>query len=387
MRLLLLLPALACWASPPEKATPALSEANNRLAWDLHRAAAGAEGNAFTSPLSVGMAMGMLAQGAREDTLAELRRVLRHPLPEERQHAAMGELARDLAGRAQADGQELAIANALFQVGRELAPAYREAIARDYAAEVFRGDVDAVNRWVGERTRGMIPKLVDRLPADAAAVILNAIYFRGTWAAPFSPEATQPGDFRLASGRTRSVPLMRQVERFELAEVGGFRRLTLDYQRGGLSMDLLLPTQGRTLAQAEAGLTSEDFARLVADRAGVRTRVDLVLPRFRLATEYFLKGPFGKLGLRTPFGRITADLSGMGGRKGDIWVDEVIHKAVVEVDEVGTKAAAVTGVIARATAFRPEEPPVAFRCDQPFLFVIRSGPTVLFLGRVEDPGR
>lgn len=385
MRLTILLAASACLASSPPRQPPSLPEANNRLAWDLHRAAA-PEGNAFTSPLSVGMAMGMLTQGARGDTQAELRRVLRHPLPDDRQHAAMGELARGLADRAKADGQELAVANALFQVGRELAPAYREAIARDYAAETFQGDLDAINRWVGERTRGMIPKLVDQLPAETAAVLLNAVYFKGVWAKGFAPEATRTGDFRLASGGSRPVPLMRQEGKFRLAEAGNLRRLTLPYQGGELAMDLLLPVAGKTLAEAEAGLDPEAFAALVA-APGREVRADVVLPRLRLATEYRLKAPFARLGLTKPFDRRGADLSGMGFAPGELWVDEVIHKAVVEVDEVGTKAAAVTGVVMRATAFRPDDDPVAFHCDQPFLLVIRSGPVVLFLGRVEDPGR
>jgi len=385
MRLPILLAASACLASSPPRQPPSLSEANNRLAWDLHRAAA-PSGNAFTSPLSVGMAMGMLTQGARGETRAELRRALRHHLPDERQHAAMGELARGLADRAKADGQELAVANALFQVGRELAPAYRAAIARDYATETFHGDLAAINRWVDERTRGMIPRLVDELPPETAAVILNAVYFKGSWARGFSPEATRPGDFRLAPGRVRAVPMMRQEGRFLLAEVGGFRRLTLPYRGGELAMDLLLPAGGRTLAEAEGGLEPQPFAALLA-APGREVQADVMLPRFRLATEYRLKAPFARLGLTKPFDRRGADLSGMGFAPGELWVDDVIHKAVVEVDEVGTKAAAVTGVVMRATAFRPDDQPVAFHCDQPFLFAIRSGQTILFLGRVVDPGK
>lgn len=386
----LLLPVLLASAVladvPPLDEPRALSEANNRLAWDLHRAAAGADGNAFTSPLSIGTALGMATQGARGRTLADLRRVLRQPLPEERQHAATGALAASLVRGARADGQELAIANALALVGKDLDPAYREAVARDYAAEIFRGDVDAINRWVGDRTRGMIPRLVDQLPAETAAVILNAIYFKGTWAKAFAPEMTSTRDFRLVSGDVRKVPLMRQEARLPYAEVGEFRRLTLAYQGGNLAMDLLLPAPGKTLAQAEAGLTAESFAALAAAPAR-EVQADVVLPRFRLATDYQLKAAFAKLGLASPFSRTSADFTGMGGAKGDLWIDEVIHKAVVEVDEVGTKAAAVTGIVMRTTAFRPDDEPVAFHCDQPFLFVIRSGPTVLFLGRVSDPGK
>lgn len=373
-------------AAPPMEEPRALSDANTRLAWELHRAAAGADGNAFTSPLGIGTAMGMASQGARGQTLADLRRVLRQPLPEDRQHAATGELARALAKRATADGQELAIANALALVGKDLDAGYREAVARDYAAEIFRGDVEVVNRWVSDRTRGMIPKLVDQLPGRTAAVILNAIYFKGTWAKGFSAESTRAGDFRLASGEVRKLPLMHQEARLPYAEVGGFRRLTIAYQGGDLAMDLFLPAGGKTLAQAEARLTADAFATLVAAPAR-EVQASVVLPRFRLATEYLLKGAFAKLGLTSPFSPLSADFTGMGGAKGDLWVDEVIHKAVVEVDETGTKAAAVTGIVMRTTAFRPDDMPVAFHCDQPFLLVIRSGPTILFLGRVSDPGK
>ncbi len=388
MRLPLLLAGLAqasLLAAPPLDEPKALDEANNLLAWELHRAVSGREGNGFLSPLSIGSAMGMVAQGAKGATLDEIRRVLRQPLPPERQHAAFGEHARSLVRRSHVDGQELAVANAVFQVGFELAPAYRSDIARDYGAEIFTGDLGAINRWVDGRTRGMIPKLVDQLPAETAAVVLNAVYFKGTWASSFAKEATQPGDFLLSSCERRRVPMMRKTGRLAHLARGDFRRLTLPYGGGDLAMHLLLPAEGRKLAEAETALDAAGFAALISD-PGKPTQVDVALPRFRLATEYRLKAPFARMGMSEPFSRSTADLSGMGGRKGDLWIDDVIHKAVVEVDEVGTKAAAVTGVVIRATAFRPDDEPVVFHCDQPFLFAITSGRTVLFLGRVADPG-
>lgn len=358
------------------------SKEDARLAWTLHRAIGGASGDSFLSPHSIASCLGMVSQGARGDTLEAFRATLRHRLPPGEHHAAFGEASRALMAAAAKDGQRLVVANALCRVGGPLSADYVAAIRRDYAAEIFGGDLAAINGWVHRRTDGMIPRLMDGLPPNTVFVALNAVYFKGSWRDAFPAAATRPGPFHLAGGSTREVPLMNRKGTYGSAKDDHFWRLRLPYGKGAVFMEVILPATGTTLADAERELSADEFAELLARPLRFHETV-VTLPRFRLESSHQLKSVLQANGLAAAFDPSRADLSGTGWAKGDLWLSEVVHKAVVQVDEKGTEAAAVTGAVA-ATRSMPE-PPLVFRADRPFLVVIRSADTVLFIGRVEDP--
>lgn len=365
---------------------PQVELAGPELAWALHRAASPDTGkNSFLSPYSLSACLGMAAQGAKGATLEEMRAALRHRLPADQQHAAFGAASRNLLADVRSAGQELEAANGICLVQGGVNRAYLADIRRDYDAEVFGGDVGAINAWASRKTRGMVPSILRELPANTVFVLLNAVYFRGKWEAPFDRKYTKEDTFRRGDGAEVTVDMMTQNRAMHYVRVGDFRRLTLPYGRSGdVAMEVLLPVEGRSLAEAEGALTPEGFARLLGALPR-KVRVDLSLPRFRLEQSYRLREALESLGMRAAFGD-AADFSVLSGLPAGIRIGLVVHRAVVEVDEEGTKAAAVSAVagVMKSAKPQPREEEI-FVADRPFLVVIRSGETILFIGRVADP--
>jgi serpin B len=179
--------------------------------------------------------------------------------------------------------------------------------------------------------------------------------------------------------------MMRQKANFRMLDQDTWQVIDLPYATG-TSMTVLLPKQRNGLAAAEAKLDAAGLAAVLKtlDESPER-KVELSLPKFKMSTSYDLTAPLKKAGIKDAFDMTVADFSPMGFSKGTIAISQAIHKAVVEVGEKGTEAAAVTAVeLSEKSAFRPTP---AFTADHPFLFLIRdqNTGTILFLGRVTNP--
>jgi serpin B len=175
--------------------------------------------------------------------------------------------------------------------------------------------------------------------------------------------------------------MMRQSEQFNYAEGQGYQAVELPYNGSQLSMVIFLPASGNFSA-FENGL-SADRADAIIKGMGNR-QVNLVMPKFTFESSFGLKSVLSAMGMPVAF-TDAADFSGMSGNK-DLLIQDVVHKAFVAVDENGTEAAAATAVIVGITALPAN--PVDVTIDRPFIFLIRDIPTgtVLFLGRVMNPG-
>ena len=176
---------------------------------------------------------------------------------------------------------------------------------------------------------------------------------------------------------------MHQTGTFGYKRADGYQALELRYRGGRLAFDILLPSPGG-LQPMLSSLASRGPLALLA---GLRqTQVAVALPKFRLRTHFELSDPLQKLGMRLAFEPGSADLSGIAGKPGDLYIKAVVHEAYLSVDEAGTEAAAATGVTVVGTAV-PAPPPVDFVVDRPFVFVLRDTRTgaVLFTGVVSRP--
>jgi serpin B len=359
-----------------------LGRTQGRFAFDLH-ARLPKDGNLFHSPYSVSTALLMTLAGARGNTEAEMRAVLRVPGDLPNVHAASEALRKGLAGPFR-----LSVANALWgQKGVAFLEPFLELERRCYDARLEALDFAApeeacrvVNGWVEERTEGKIRDLLgpELVGPDTRLVLTNAVYFRAAWEKPFSTRSTADAPFTLANGEAVNVPTMRQTATFDYAEEDGLQLVALPYEGGRLSMIVLVP---RDLAALERRLADEGIGKLFAGAAPCRVGVHL--PRFRVESKLRLDDPLRDLGMKDAFGA-AADFSGMTGRR-DLFVSAVVHQAFVDVNEAGTEAAAATAVAVLKGA--PPEDPVIFRADRPFLFLVRDAETgtVLFVGRVADP--
>jgi serpin B len=216
-------------------------------------------------------------------------------------------------------------------------------------------------------------------------VILNAVYFKGLWEFPFRKSATLDNPFFLSQDNPVRVPFLNQEGPFKLLEEASFQALYLPYKDNSLAMVVFLPWSTNGLAALEKNLSAENLGQWLEalDRSRVR-KVKVELPKFRLETKYDLAASLSAMGMPGAFVMDRADFRGMGWPKGDLWINQVKHKAYVEVDEEGTTAAGATAV-EMATKSIMAEP--VFRADHPFVFLIRDNRTntIVFLGRMADP--
>jgi serpin B len=377
----------------------ALVDGNNRFALDLYqRMAAGqpADQNMLASPLSISAALAMTYAGARGRTARQMDDVLQFPLPDERLHAAFGEVIQDLD--ATREGYQLSIANRLFgQEGFAFQPSFIDVTRRYYEAPLepldFIRDPDGsrerINSWVEDQTND---KIRDLLPADSIKqntrlILTNAIYFNGKWKYKFDESDTQDAAFHAAGGQ-QQVATMFQQQQFRYGDFDGFKMLEMPYAGDDLSMVLMLPDARDGLASLEASLTNEllDSSLHSMDEREVR----VYLPRFKFDASFNLSGTLRDMEMSDPFDPDISDLTGIAQPVGaNLYIADVLHKAFIDVNEAGTEAAAATGVIVGITDCVCDPPqPAEFRADHPFLFALRdrhSG-SLMFMGRVAEPG-
>jgi serpin B len=350
-------------------------------------------GNLILSPLNIATVLSMVLAGARGQTADEMRSVLGVPT-DPGYDASVGALLSVLAENGNAGGNELHTADGLWvQTGFDLKPAFKKTIETNYRAPLspvdFIMDAEAVrsriNRWVEERTKGRIKDLLraGSLNAQTRLVLASAIYFYGTWQAPFVTSKTKPAPFTLPGAATAQAAFMNQTSRFGYAETPSAQLLEIRYAGTGFAFDILLPKTAMGLPEVERSLTKDTLTGWLGNLAA--RNVQLSLPRFRVESEFSLGKTLAAMGMPIAFSN-QADFSGISGKRG-LMISEVVHKAFVEVSERGTEAAAASGVVMLGATARAPEQPVVFRADHPFIFLIRDTRTraILFIGRLTDP--
>lgn len=254
-----------------------------------------------------------------------------------------------------------------------------------------------MNEWVRNQTRGLIDSILSQPPSpDTRALLLNAIYFKDKWEHQFDKGKTAKQTFYnkgLQSGNEPVSDFMRSFgERWYYKElqIGDepVQVLELPYKNGNRSMLVFLPEKkdGLTSMLSASNFTAA-FSHALSSVSNMwRSKVNVFLPKFELTTKYALKSTLRGMGITDIFDPAKVDLSGITEQE-KLVVSAVTHKAYVKVDEEGTEAAAVTSIGAMAVmAVIPSRPPIVFRADHPFLFLIRDrvNGLILFMGKVEE---
>ncbi len=376
---------------PSEEPAMQLALDNTDFALRLYHQLALEEGNICLSPHSISTALAMTLAGARGDTETEMARALGFTLGQHRLHPAFAGLVANLDRAREESGVRLSTANALWpQQGFELAKPFIDTVRANYDAELRPLDFArateesrrTINSWVEKKTEDRIRELIKPGVLNSATrlVLTNAIYFKGRWQKTFDEKLTRDQPFTLVSGAKAEVPLMWIKDHFQYGEPANLQLLRLVYGKGGLSMVLLLPEETGGLPALERNLNTATLADWLASMR--RQEVDVMLPRFRVESQFQLNQALAALGMKEAF-EPTADFSGMDPER-RLFLSAVIHQAFVEVNEEGTEAAAATGAVMQVTSM--PMPPKVFRADHPFIFII-MGPNdeILFMGRVEDP--
>ncbi len=353
----------------------------NAAGWDFHLHL---EGNAVSSPTSIGVAFSLARAGASTDTGETLDTIF--GFPAEGTHAAANAVDSALQG-ATVDTTTLEIANRLFP-DDDFAPleAFLEVAGAQYGAGINTVDTadgaaaaEVINAWVSATTRGLIPMIVrDSIVQDQRLILVNTVYLKADWLTPFLPEYTADGPFTRADGSTVTTPMMQDrvpVER-RYAQLEGAVAVELPYEAGDLAMWLIVPDDPDGLADTEAALDATALAAL-GDEAATGT-VSLTMPKWEQTLP-----PADLFEWLCPKG--FCEGAGFSGIAPEIFVTSALHSAKVIVDEKGTEAAAATSM--GFTESMPPQPDLTVIADRPFLWAIVHAPTdsVVFVGRLVDP--
>jgi len=375
---------------PPSKPEDAEQTAasSNALALDLLRGLSRTAGqdNVVIAPLSISALLAMLLQGADGATAEAIAGVL-HQDPGSKEGTPFGTLLHYLSRSA--SDVELNTGNALWTAeGYPLTDQFTTAIREQFGGTADEMDLgsgeaaEAIDDWVKKETNNLIERMSDALglpDGSAVAVLMNAVYFKGSWTSAFDPDDTRPATFTLASGDEVEVPTMRRNEETLLGEGVGFSMARLTYgEDERFAMDILLPAEGLSAGELVEDLTPEAWQEAAEGLAKGQTI--LTLPRFELeytASEE-LDALLKDLGMSIAYSG-GADFSRMSPRSP--FLSRTAHKTYIRVDEKGTEAAGVTGAVMR------ESMPAEFRVDRPFVFGVVETETgaIIFAGAVNDP--
>ena len=353
----------------------------NAAGWGFHRHL---EGNAVSSPMSIGMAFSLSRAGASPDSGAALDGIF--GFPEAGTHGAANAVELRLA-KASAEPTTLEVANRLFpDEGFSLLPDFLATAARQYGADLQPVDTsngaaaaDAINRWASERTRGLIPTIVDPgAVQNQKLVLVNTVYLKADWTVPFLPDFTSDGPFTTGADQSVTVPFMRDrapvPRRFVRLE--GADAVELAYQGGELAMWLVVPHDPAGLAAVEESLDATTLTGLSG--AAQTGRVDVTMPKWEQTLP-----PTDLFEWLCPLGFCAG--AGFEGIAPGIFLSAALHGAKVIVDEKGTEAAAATAGMFPTSI--PPEPDLMIVADRPFLWAIVHQDTgaLLFVGRLVDP--
>jgi serine protease inhibitor len=366
---------------------------NNDFGFQIYKELYDGDDNIMISPVSIAMALAMTYNGAEGETKEAMAKALQI------QGIEMEKLNRNnlalLYFLKTADPQvTLNIANSIWmRQGFAFAPDFLSRVQDFYRAAAQELDftdpkaADTMNNWVKENTQGLIEEIVEP-PIDPLTVmfLINAVYFKGEWSEKFDKDMTSDQPFHLAPRESVMVPMMSQSGGYDYLSTPGFEALRLPYgKEKRMAMYLFLPDENSNLETFQKELSGENWANwlpLFAEKQG-----SILLPRFTLEYEETLNQALKALGMGIAFDPAGADFTAMVPEEGrdDLYISEVKHKTFIQVDEVGTEAAAVTSVEMRVTSAPMYDFYLEF--NRPFFYAIHDSETgaILFMGAVLNP--
>ena len=365
----------------------------HEFAFNLLKALAeGREENLLISPTSVHQALELILAGAEGETRLQLLRLLAPAGVSVEQLQADSRTTLDKLGQAK-EGVILAVANALWIDERYPASRkFMKTVGSIYDAQartidfLAPGAHDVINRWVAEQTNGKIGAIIDRLEPDMRMVLTNATYLDALWQRPFDANDTRKRDFQAPDSVLRT-PFMHSTTNLHVLETADAIGVLIPYADPRFSFFAIMGHDGIPISRWVVSQGPSLLKRIMETPSETgMTRVELALPKFTDRFESPLSNVLRLMGLELPFDPRRADFSGMsemGAR--DLYVDEILHKTFIRVDEKGTEAAAVTAIIMRATSVAPSGKRIVF--DRPFLYGIVDHETeeTLFIGLMVYP--
>ncbi|MDW7660614.1 MAG: serpin family protein [Bacillota bacterium] len=352
--------------------------------------------NQLMSPISLSYALAMVQNGAAGETQNQILSALNYEGALD--NSAYNEVMNiynhmEASSTEENPGAILNIANSLW-VRKDLAPEqpFVDSLKREYDSDVYTADftstetVDSMNKWVEDKTKGLMKDTFKEFDPETVAALINTLYFKGNWRNEFTESATSKMSFDLSDGSKVDVDMMKNMGYYPYMETESAQIISMGYH-GNLRMLVYLPKE-----HLDAFFTDEIAQNVVVgiDNDSFETKkVDLFFPKFDFETNNNLKEILISMGMTLPFDRSNADFSKLVvAPEGNVFINNIFQNARIIVDEEGTEAAAVTVIeMAAESAMPVPDKPIEFKCDHPFLLVIQDEITGanLFMGVVNNP--
>ena len=344
-------------------------------------------GSFIVSPISVSYMLGMLNEGADGNTRRQISDVL-----------GLGNDVHDInmyfkkmTDEAPRVDSKVAvkIANCIdvnSRKGISLIPQFEADMRKYYSAQVDEmdfttgGNVDIINNWCKSKTQGMIPKILDKLDPEAAMYLLNAVYFKASWVWIFDPKETRDRSFTKEDGSTVKCMMMHRKSQASYGKNDLCEMLCMPYGSNGYSMYVLLPRMGKTVGDIIKNISAKELKKQRTYEMS-NHEVDILIPRFTTENETDLTSVLSSMGMPLAFNERAAEFPNMALEHDDLYVSKMKQKAKIEVDEEGTKTAAVTVTEMRNRAAGPSSG-YTFHATHPFVYYIIENSTgsIFFMG-------
>ncbi len=325
--------------------------------------------NTLLSPLSVVYALGMTANGARGETLAQMEAAMGISA------ATLNEWIRDYTnGLPQTDGGRLLSANGIWYRDRALtvSDAFQKVNKAYYRADIHAAAFDQetlheINGWVDKNTKGMIPSIIDEIPPESVMYLINALAFEAEWETVYREDQVYRDTFTTESGQEQLVDFLHGEERDYLENElsTGFIKY---YKDRNYAFAALLPNEDVTVAELVTSLDGESLRTMLENPTDIT--VCTSIPKFKTEYAAELSGTLQKMGMELPFDDSLADFSGIGtaGNAANIYISKIIHKTFLQLDEQGTRAGAATAVTMFANGALMDVKYVEL--DRPFVYML-----------------
>ena len=347
-----------------------------------------AEKNTLISPLSVLCALAMTANGADGETLAQMENVLGMPVTDLNTyiHSYMSQLPSEKTYR-------LSLANSIwftddgrFTVNQD----FLQTNADYYGADMYQLPLDeeavrAINGWVGDKTEGMIPKVLDTLPRDAIMCLVNALVFEAEWEDDYESDQVRPMRFNMGDDDSIVTDMLLSTEGLYLEDEQATGVIKY-YDDKAYAFVALLPNEDVSVTDYVASLTGEHLQEMLANPTEVR--VYTAIPKFETGFSVEMNEILAYMGMEQAFDGTRADFSRMGqSTEGNIHIDRVIHKTFISVGEKGTQAGAATVVVTADGAAMVDENAKTVYLTRPFVYMLIDCETNLpfFIGALMKP--
>ena len=341
--------------------------------------------NTLISPVSVLYALSMTANGANGETKSQMETVLGAPVSELNDYlcAYMDSLPEN-------EKYRLSIANSIwftnnkdFTVNKD----FLHANADYYGADIYQAPFDAstcddINKWVEDKTDGMVKDILDEIPSDAIMYLVNALAFDAEWLKIYDESEVRDGSFTTEDGKTQDAKFMYSEESLYLEDENatGFIKYYADEK---YAFAALLPDEGVTVDEYLSSMTGESLHKMLSNPQNIK--VEIAIPKFESEYSTDMADILAAMGMPDAFNKHNADFTRLGASEtGNIFISRVLHKTKIAVDEKGTKAGSSTAVEMK-TESRPEFSQAVY-LDRPFIYMLidREANLPLFIGTMMD---